>query len=71
MDYLESTYAAHCEAVAFWKKMEQDLRRKNEAQIAKWKLRETELKNYSQHEIHMAIQQMRIDRIKELLNQNK
>lgn len=72
----EKEYYAEAEK---WKALEENMKRQHEQQLAEWKRKDEEyekyvkqseifeIKKYSQQEINIAMQQIRIDRLKELL----
>jgi len=73
---------AYYEEAEKWKAVEENMKRQHEQQLAEWKQKDEEyeryvkqseifkeIKKYSQQEINMAMQQLRIDRLKELLKQ--
>lgn len=78
----EKAYYAEAE---HWKAVEENMKRQHEQQLAEWKRKDeeyekyekyvkqneifTEIKKYSQQEINIAMQQVRIDRLKELLKE--
>lgn len=64
-----------------WKRVEEKMKRQHEEQLAEWKRKDAELekiialdkcqeeiKKYTQEEIDEAIRQIRIDRLKNILN---
>ena len=65
----------------YWKRVEENMKRQQEERVAEWKQKdadlaktecvneyEIEIKKYSQQEIDEATRQIRIDRLKKLLN---
>lgn len=74
----EKAYYAEAEK---WKALQETMKRQQDEQLAVWKRKDeeyerytkqneiTEIKKYSQQEINIAIQQLRIDRLKELIKQ--
>ena len=73
----EKAYYAEAEK---WKAREEHMKRQQEQQVAEWKRKDaeyeryinqdkmfTEIKKYSQQELNIAMQQLRIDRLKELI----
>jgi hypothetical protein len=75
----EKAYYAEAEK---WKALEENMKRQHEQQLAEWKQKDEEyekyikqneifieIKKYSQQEINIAIQQIRIDHLKELIKQ--
>jgi hypothetical protein len=65
-----------------WKAVEENMKIQHEQQLAEWKRKDeeyekyvkqneifTEIKKYSQQEINTAMQEVRIDRLKELLKE--
>ena len=75
----EKAYYAEAE---HWKAVEEKMKIQHEQQLAEWKRKDeeyekyvkqneifTEIKKYSQQEINIAMQQVRIDRLKELLKE--
>jgi len=67
----ESAYYAEAKK---WKQLEEKMKNQNEEQIVEWKQKDAwyetqaELKKYTQQEINEAIHQIRIDRLKIILN---
>lgn len=75
----EKAYYAEAEK---WKTVEENMKRQHNEQLAEWKRKDEEyeryskqneifeeIKKYSQQEINTAMQQVRIDHLKELLKQ--
>jgi predicted DNA-binding protein YlxM (UPF0122 family) len=73
---------AYYEEADKWKAVEENMKRQHEQQVADWKQKDeeyekyvkqneifTEIKKYSQQEINTAMQEVRIDRLKELLKE--
>lgn len=73
---------AYYEEAEKWKALEEKMKREHEQQLAEWKRKDeeyakytkqneiyTEIKKYSQQEINMAMQQLRIDHLKELIKE--
>lgn len=73
---------AYYEEAEHWKAVEENMKRQHEQQLAEWKRKDEEyekyvkqneifeeIKKYSQQEINTAMQQVRIDRLKELLKE--
>ena len=65
-----------------WKAIEENMKRQHEEKLAEWKQKDeeylnhikqneifTEIKKYSQQEINIAMQQVRIDSLKELIKE--
>lgn len=65
-----------------WKALEENMKRQRDEQLAEWKRKDEEyeryvkqneifeeIKKYSQQELNIAMQQIRIDRLKELLKE--
>lgn len=75
----EKAYYAEAEK---WKALEENMKRQRDEQLAEWKRKDEEyeryvkqneifeeIKKYSQQELNIAMQQIRIDRLKELLKE--
>jgi len=75
----EKAYYAEAE---HWKAVQENMKRQYDEQLAEWKRKDEEyekylkqerifeeMKKYSQQEINIAIQQIRIDHLKELLKE--
>lgn len=75
----EKAYYAEAEK---WKAIEENMKIRHDQQLTEWKQKDeeyekyvkqneifTEIKKYSQQEINIATQQIRIDRLKELIKQ--
>lgn len=69
----EVAYYAEAEK---WKQLEEKMKRQQEDQIAEWKRKDEalkryqELNTYSEQEIREATQQIRMDRLKNILTHN-
>jgi hypothetical protein len=75
----EKAYYAEAEK---WKAVEENMKRQHEQQVAEWRQKDEEyencikqneifieIKKYSEKEINIAMQEVRIDRLKELIKE--